>query len=169
MSSTVLLLYTAVIVPVQICMWNYDDPCNKFPTLPFDVIVDCFFMVCDQHPELPETSSLKSTVRTESRPPRPCCPNVLACVAQAQPAPRNRIADLRNKSPSFSFTYFSFHVNVCIPISNHRGLRTVQTCSWSACRSSSSEYSKSTGDTSTAPRLLRCATSRPSPASGSTA
>ena len=45
MSSTVLLLYTAIIVPVQICMWNYDDPCNKFPTLPFDVIVDCFFMV----------------------------------------------------------------------------------------------------------------------------
>ncbi len=45
LSSTVLLIYTAVIVPVQICMWNYDDPCNMFPTLYFDVFVDAFFMV----------------------------------------------------------------------------------------------------------------------------
>ena len=45
MVSAILLLYTAVIVPVQICMWNYDDPCNIFPTLYFDVIVDCFFLV----------------------------------------------------------------------------------------------------------------------------
>jgi hypothetical protein len=40
-----LLLYTAVIVPVQICLWNYDDPCRAFPTLHFDVIVDSFFLV----------------------------------------------------------------------------------------------------------------------------
>ena len=29
----------------QICLWDYDDPCNKFPTLYFDVLVDCFFLV----------------------------------------------------------------------------------------------------------------------------
>ena len=43
--SAFLLLYTSVIVPVQICLWNYDDPCNNFPTLFFDVFVDCFFLV----------------------------------------------------------------------------------------------------------------------------
>ena len=26
-------------------MWDYDDPCNKFPTLYFDVYVDAFFVV----------------------------------------------------------------------------------------------------------------------------
>ena len=46
----VFLLYTAVIVPVQICMWNYDDPCNKFPTLYFDIGVDSFFMVAPAPP-----------------------------------------------------------------------------------------------------------------------
>jgi hypothetical protein len=45
LSSTLVLIYTAVIVPVQICMWNYDDPCDMFPTLFFDVFVDAFFMV----------------------------------------------------------------------------------------------------------------------------
>jgi hypothetical protein len=43
--SAALLLYTAVIVPVQICLWIYDDPCNLFPTLYFDVVVDTFFLV----------------------------------------------------------------------------------------------------------------------------
>ena len=43
--SVLLLLYTTAIVPFQICFWNYDDPCHAFPTLYFDVIVDCFFMV----------------------------------------------------------------------------------------------------------------------------
>jgi hypothetical protein len=43
--SAALLLYTAFVVPVQICLWNYEDPCNAFPTLYFDVIVDTFFMV----------------------------------------------------------------------------------------------------------------------------
>jgi len=42
--SGLLLLYTAVVAPVQICMWNYEDPCNKFPTLYFDVFVDAFFL-----------------------------------------------------------------------------------------------------------------------------
>ncbi len=45
MTNAVLLVYTLILVPVQICLWNYDDPCNKFPTLYFDVIVDTFFMV----------------------------------------------------------------------------------------------------------------------------
>jgi hypothetical protein len=40
-----LLFYTAIIVPVQICLWSYDDPCNTFTTLYFDVIVDTFFLV----------------------------------------------------------------------------------------------------------------------------
>ena len=54
--SAMLLIYTAVIVPVQICMWNYDDPCNMFPTLFFDVFVDAFFMV----------GSISSSVADES-------------------------------------------------------------------------------------------------------
>ena len=44
-TSMLLLFYTALTVPVQICMWNYDDPCNMFPTLYFDVFVDSFFLV----------------------------------------------------------------------------------------------------------------------------
>jgi hypothetical protein len=43
--SGILLVYTAVIVPVQLCLWSYDDPCNYFPTLFFDVFVDSFFLV----------------------------------------------------------------------------------------------------------------------------
>jgi hypothetical protein len=43
--SGALLFYTAMVVPVQIFVWNYDDPCNTFPTLYFDVVVDLFFMV----------------------------------------------------------------------------------------------------------------------------
>ena len=40
-----LLIYSSVIIPVQLCLWNYDDPCIMFPTLYFDVIVDSFFLV----------------------------------------------------------------------------------------------------------------------------
>jgi hypothetical protein len=43
--SGILLFYTAIIVPVQICLWSYDDPCNAFVTLYFDVAVDSFFLV----------------------------------------------------------------------------------------------------------------------------
>ena len=43
--SALLLLYSAVVVPFQICMWDYTDPCNTFPTLRFDMFVDTFFMV----------------------------------------------------------------------------------------------------------------------------
>jgi hypothetical protein len=39
------LLYTAVVVPVQIFLWDYSDSCNTFPTLYFDVLVDSFFLV----------------------------------------------------------------------------------------------------------------------------
>ena len=45
MASGALLLYTAVIVPVQIFVWSYEDPCVMFPTLYFDILVDLFFMV----------------------------------------------------------------------------------------------------------------------------
>jgi hypothetical protein len=58
-SSATLLLYTAIIVPVQICMWNYEDPCNNFPTLSFDVVVDSFFLVID--PVLIECGALVSS------------------------------------------------------------------------------------------------------------
>ncbi len=43
--SAILLLYSAAVVPFQICMWDYSDPCNLFPTLRFDMFVDVFFMV----------------------------------------------------------------------------------------------------------------------------
>ncbi len=45
LASGTLLFYTAMVVPVQIFMWDYSDPCNTFPTLSFDVLVDLFFMV----------------------------------------------------------------------------------------------------------------------------
>ena len=43
--SGVLLLYTAAVVPAQIFLWDYSDPCNRFPTLFFDLAVDTFFLV----------------------------------------------------------------------------------------------------------------------------
>jgi hypothetical protein len=43
--SGMLLLYTAIVVPAQIFLWDYTDLCSKFPTLYFDVLVDSFFMV----------------------------------------------------------------------------------------------------------------------------
>ena len=44
--SGVLLLYTAIIAPVQIFLWEFnEEECNKFPSLFFDVFVDVFFMV----------------------------------------------------------------------------------------------------------------------------
>ena len=39
------LLYTAVVVPAQIFIWDYANPCNTFPTLYFDILVDIFFIV----------------------------------------------------------------------------------------------------------------------------
>ena len=43
--SGALLLYTALVVPVQILVWDYSDPCRMFPTLYFDLGVDTFFLV----------------------------------------------------------------------------------------------------------------------------
>ena len=43
--SGTLLFYTAMVVPVQIFMWDYSNQCNMFPTLYFDVMVDLFFLV----------------------------------------------------------------------------------------------------------------------------
>ena len=44
--SGVFLLYTAVIAPAQIFLWESDEvECKVFPTLYFDVCVDTFFLV----------------------------------------------------------------------------------------------------------------------------
>ena len=43
--NALFLLYTATIVPVQIMLWDYTDPCNRFPTLYLDLGVDTFFLV----------------------------------------------------------------------------------------------------------------------------
>ena len=44
--SGTLLLYTAIIAPVQIFVWEFDEEkCNVFPSLYFDMFVDIFFMV----------------------------------------------------------------------------------------------------------------------------
>jgi hypothetical protein len=43
--SGVFLLYSSVVVPFQIFMWDYSDACHLFPTLLLDVGIDTFFMV----------------------------------------------------------------------------------------------------------------------------
>jgi hypothetical protein len=43
--SAVLLLYTAVVAPAQIFMWDYGNPCDSFPTLYLDLLIDSFFLV----------------------------------------------------------------------------------------------------------------------------
>jgi hypothetical protein len=43
--SGVFLLYSSIVVPFQIFMWDYSDACNLFPTLLLDVGIDTFFMV----------------------------------------------------------------------------------------------------------------------------
>ena len=43
--SGIFLLYSSVVVPFQIFMWDYSDACNTFPTLILDVCIDTFFMV----------------------------------------------------------------------------------------------------------------------------
>jgi hypothetical protein len=47
------------VVPFQICVWDYSDPCNMFPTLHFDVFVDTFFMV----PQILIASASHATVQ----------------------------------------------------------------------------------------------------------
>ncbi len=47
--SGILLLYTAVIAPVQIFLWEFSEvECVNFPTLYFDICVDIFFLVSVQ-------------------------------------------------------------------------------------------------------------------------
>ncbi len=41
----VLLVYSSLIVPVQLSFWMKDDPCFVVPTLTLDVFVDFFFLV----------------------------------------------------------------------------------------------------------------------------
>ena len=44
--SGTFLLYTAVIAPAQIFLWETDEAeCKTFPTLYFDLLVDAFFLV----------------------------------------------------------------------------------------------------------------------------
>ena len=40
-----LLCYTSFVLPIQIFVWDYTDPCNMFPTLYFDIFADTFFIV----------------------------------------------------------------------------------------------------------------------------
>ena len=45
-ASGTFLLYTAVVAPVQIFLWEFDEAeCKNFPTLYFDLFVDTFFIV----------------------------------------------------------------------------------------------------------------------------
>ena len=37
--SGLLLLYTALVVPIQIFLWENNDPCTLFPTLRIDLFV----------------------------------------------------------------------------------------------------------------------------------
>ena len=44
--SGMLLLYTAIIAPAQVFLWEFnEEECNVFPTLYFDILVDIFFLV----------------------------------------------------------------------------------------------------------------------------
>jgi hypothetical protein len=45
LTSGLLLLYTALVVPVQMLLWDYSNPCRMFPTLYLDILVDTFFLV----------------------------------------------------------------------------------------------------------------------------
>ncbi len=57
--SGALLLYTAIIAPVQIFLWEFnEEECNMFPSLYFDVFVDLFFIVSFCIPAI-ETKSLE--------------------------------------------------------------------------------------------------------------
>jgi hypothetical protein len=44
-TSGLLLLYTALVVPIQMLLWDYSNPCIMFPTLYLDILVDSFFLV----------------------------------------------------------------------------------------------------------------------------
>lgn len=76
MLTASMLLYTAAIVPFQICLWNYDDPCNKFPSLYFDVFVDTFFLVTASPLRAPNTSRLLRSTSHSPSPPYDFDPEV---------------------------------------------------------------------------------------------
>ncbi len=57
--SGLLLLYTAVVVPAQIFLWDYSEQCNTFPTLFVDVAVDSFFLVLELLEESIRITKLK--------------------------------------------------------------------------------------------------------------
>ncbi len=42
--SCILLLYTALIVPMQLTFWQNDDPCVVAPTLYLDLFADVYFL-----------------------------------------------------------------------------------------------------------------------------
>ncbi len=44
-TSGLLLVYTALVVPIQILLWDYSNQCRMFPTLYIDMMVDTFFLV----------------------------------------------------------------------------------------------------------------------------
>ncbi len=44
-ASGLLLVYTALVVPIQMLLWDYSNKCNMFPTLYIDIMVDSFFLV----------------------------------------------------------------------------------------------------------------------------
>ena len=45
---------------VQIFVWDYSDPCHKFPTLYIDLFVDTYFLVRQMMPLMP-SYKLKAT------------------------------------------------------------------------------------------------------------
>ena len=47
-----LLVYTALVVPVQLSLWRDEDVCDPFPTLYFDTVIDSFFLVLPYSLEL---------------------------------------------------------------------------------------------------------------------
>ena len=58
--SGTLLLYTAIIAPVQIFLWEFNEAqCNVFPTLYFDLVVDIFFLVI----QIPVLISSQTTIQ----------------------------------------------------------------------------------------------------------
>ena len=47
------LAYSGLVVPMQLSFWLTENPCNPYPTLYSDVVVDTYFMVC----KMPNQSS----------------------------------------------------------------------------------------------------------------
>ena len=45
LASCCFLIYSAYVVPMQLSFWMRDDPCDPFPTLYSDALVDTYFLV----------------------------------------------------------------------------------------------------------------------------